>query len=184
MGPSSQHILTHEAMKVATETWQRSRRTSLAAGSYIQLYKSVTESVLPNQESCTLPNCSPLKSKVNLAKQSSYFGNTGVLGFYAFMQSLHQQIDVSVLCVRPLIDDNSSHDVVKVAVDITSPWQVISTANFDNVIVQFIINRGQTHKELMSICFYNNKMPKMVSCHVKIRGKDPENNHKQECYSN
>lgn len=62
------------------------------------------------------------------------------------MQSLHQQIDVSVLCVCPLIDDNSSHDVVKVAAEITSPWQVISTANFDNLMVQFIINRGQTQK--------------------------------------
>ena len=33
---SPQHILTHEAMKVGGETWQRSQQTSLAAGSYIQ----------------------------------------------------------------------------------------------------------------------------------------------------
>ena len=34
-----QHILTHEAMNIAGETWQRSRRSSLAAGSYIQHWK-------------------------------------------------------------------------------------------------------------------------------------------------
>ena len=33
---STYSILTHEAMKVAGETWQRSRRILLAAGSYIQ----------------------------------------------------------------------------------------------------------------------------------------------------
>ena len=40
VGPDKHHlldiiILTREAMKVAGKTWQRSRRTSLAAGSYI-----------------------------------------------------------------------------------------------------------------------------------------------------
>ena len=36
MGPSSQHIWTREAVKVAGETWQRSQRSSPAAGSNIQ----------------------------------------------------------------------------------------------------------------------------------------------------
>jgi len=36
VGPSPQHILTREAMKVASETWQRSWRTPPAVGSYIQ----------------------------------------------------------------------------------------------------------------------------------------------------
>ena len=36
MGPSPRHIETREATKVAGETWQRSRRTSPAAGSYVQ----------------------------------------------------------------------------------------------------------------------------------------------------
>jgi len=36
VGPSPRHIFTHEAMKVASETWQRSPQTLPAAGSYIQ----------------------------------------------------------------------------------------------------------------------------------------------------
>ena len=45
-----------------------------------------------------------------------------------------------------LIDDKLHQNIVKVDVEITSRRGVISTANFDNVMTQFIINKRQTHK--------------------------------------
>ena len=44
----------------------------------------------------------------------------------------------SGLCA--LIDDKLRHNIVKVAEEITTCRRVISTTNFDNVMVQFIIN--------------------------------------------
>ena len=41
-----------------------------------------------------------------------------------------------------LIGDKLRHNIVKVAEEITSRRRVISTTNFDNVMVQFIINKS------------------------------------------
>ena len=47
---------------------------------------------------------------------------------------------VSGVCA--LIDDKLRLDIVKVAEEITSRRRVIPTTNFDNVMVQFIINKS------------------------------------------
>ena len=67
---SSRHILAREAMKVAGETWQRSRRTSPAAGSYIQPCLRDQPVVQPK---CSLILCCGLKEVATKSRVRVYF---------------------------------------------------------------------------------------------------------------
>ena len=67
---SSQHILAREAMKVAGETWQRSRRTSPADGSYIQPCLRDQPVVQPK---CSLILCCGLKEVATKSRVRVYF---------------------------------------------------------------------------------------------------------------
>ena len=56
-----------------------------------------------------------------------------------------KQIEVSFLCVCPLIEDKSRHTTFSVR----GLW---FHSHFDNVMTQFISVTGRTHKNLTSIC--------------------------------
>jgi len=50
------------------------------------------------------------------------------------------QIDVSFLCVCPLIDDKFRHNIVKVYCG-TTRLRLVIHSHFDNVMTQFVINK-------------------------------------------
>ena len=73
------------------------------------------------------------------------------------------QIDVSFLCICPLIDDKFYHNIVKMAVEpkAIDKWFCSKLDNVNTYGMQYFssIIRGQTHTKLMSICFLQKTSP-------------------------
>ena len=64
---------------------------------------------------------------------------TRLLNILAFCYC-KKQIDVSFLCVCPLIDDKFRHNIVKVCCRSTR-LRLVDLQHFDNVMTKFIINK-------------------------------------------
>ena len=64
-----------------------------------------------------------------------------------------KQIDVSFSCVCPVIDHESHHNIVKVAVDPQNDSRVDRQTTLTMLCRNSLSLTGQTHKKLTSICF-------------------------------